>query len=470
MGRPFCFQMLLTLTLTRPPATDLGFLLHKHPERVQEFSLPFGSAHVFYPEASDERCTAALLLDVDPVGVVRRGVRFARLDQYVNDRPYVASSFVSVAISRVFGTALGGRCTARPELPDEMLPLEARLSVLPVTGGEEILQRLFGPLGYELAAVQHPLDERFPDWGASRYHTVHLRGEVRLRELLTHLYVLIPVLDAQKHYWVGEDEVEKLLARGDGWLTAHPDRELIVNRYLKYQRPLTRAALEQLLAEEEPAVDEDAEQRQAEEEAVEEPLRLNEKRHGAVVAVLRASGAKRVLDLGCGSGKLLRALLDEPSFEKIVGVDIVYAALEMAQRRLKLDRLAPRQRERVELFQTALTYRDKRLAGFDAAAVVEVIEHLDAPRLRSFERVVFGEAKPGTVVVTTPNREYNAKFEGLPAGRFRHRDHRFEWTRAEFEAWGGRVAAANGYAVRFLPIGPEDPELGAPTQMAVFES
>ena len=470
MGRPFCFQMLLTLTLTRPPATDLGFLLHKHPERVQEFSLPFGSAHVFYPEASDERCTAALLLDVDPVGLVRRGVRFARLDQYVNDRPYVASSFVSVAISRVFGTALGGRCTARPELPDEMLPLEARLSVLPVTGGEEILQRLFGPLGYELDAVQHPLDARFPDWGASRYHTVHLRGEVRLRELLTHLYVLIPVLDAQKHYWVGEDEVEKLLARGEGWLTAHPDRELIVNRYLKYQRPLTRAALEQLLAEEEPAVDEDAEQREAEEEAVEEPLRLNEKRHGAVVAVLRASGAKRVLDLGCGSGKLLRALLDEPSFEKIVGVDIVYAALEMAQRRLKLDRLAPRQRERVELFQTALTYRDKRLAGFDAAAVVEVIEHLDAPRLRSFERVVFGEAKPGTVVVTTPNREYNAKFEGLPAGRFRHRDHRFEWTRAEFEAWGGRVAAANGYAVGFLPIGPEDSELGAPTQMAVFES
>jgi 3' terminal RNA ribose 2'-O-methyltransferase Hen1 len=325
------------------------------------------------------------------------------------------------------------------------------------------------PLGYELDAVQHPLDERFPEWGASRYHTVHLRGQTRLRDLLTHLYVLIPVLDAQKHYWVGEQEVEKLLGRGEGWLSAHPDRELIVNRYLKYQRPLARAALDQLLAEEEPAVDEDAEEREAEEEAVEEPMRLNEKRHGAVVAVLRASGAKRVLDLGCGSGKLLRALLEEPTFEKVVGVDIVYAALELAHRRLKLERLAPRQRERVELFQSALTYRDKRLAGFDAAAVVEVIEHLDAPRLRSFERVVFGGAKPRTVVVTTPNREYNAKFEGLPAGRFRHRDHRFEWTRAEFEAWGGRVAAEHGYAVRFLPIGPEDADLGAPTQMGVFE-
>ena len=462
--------MLLTLTLNRPPATDLGFLLHKHPARVQEVSLPFGTAHVFYPEVGDERCTAALLLDVDPVGLIRRGVRFARLDHYVNDRPYVASSFLSVALSRVFTTALAGRCNARPALVEEALPFEARLAVVPVAGGEELLARLFEPLGYELDAVQHPLDERFPEWGSSRYHTVHLKGNVRLRELLTHLYVLIPVLDAQKHYWVGEDEVQKLLARGEGWLASHPERELIVNRYLKHQRPLARAALEQLLVDEDPAVDEDADQRAAEEEAVEEPLRLNEKRHGAVVAALRAAGATRVLDLGCGSGKLLQALLADPTFEKIVGVDISYAALEIAQRRLRLDRLAPRQRDRLELFQTALTYRDRRLAGFDAAAVVEVIEHLDEPRLRSFERVVFAHAKPRTVVVTTPNREYNAKFDALPAGRFRHRDHRFEWSRPEFEAWAGRVSAASGYAVRFLPIGPEDPELGAPTQMAVFDA
>src|SRR3954469_11012132 len=327
--------MLLTLTLTRPPATDLGFLLHKHPERVQEFALPFGAAHVFYPEAAEDRCTAALLLDVDPVGLIRRGVRFSRLDQYVNDRPYVASSFLSVALSRVFNTALGGRCSARPELPEEVLPLEARLAVLPVAGGEEILRRLFEPLGYELDAVQHPLDERFPEWGSSRYHTVHLRGHVRLRELLTHLYVLIPVLDAQKHYWVGEDEVQKLLARGEGWLSSHPDRELIVNRYLKYQRPLARAALEQLLGDEVPSIDEDSEQREAEEEAVEAPLRLNDQRHGAVVAALRASRAKRVLDLGCGSGKLLRTLMEDPSFEKVVGVDISYAALEAAKSRLR---------------------------------------------------------------------------------------------------------------------------------------
>lgn len=461
--------MLLTITTTRSPATDLGYLLHKHPDRLQSFSLPFGQAHVFYPEASEDRCTAALLLDVDPVGLIRRGVRFPRLDQYVNDRPYVASSFMSVAIARVFGTALGGTCSARPELPEQPLPLRARLAALPCAGGEGVLRGLFEPLGYVVHAVEHPLDEQFPEWGESRYFTVELEGELRLRELLAHLYVLVPVLDAEKHYWVGEAEVEKLLRRGEGWLAGHPERDLIVNRYLKYQRSLRDEALAKLLVDEDPDPDREQQARQAEEEAVEEPLRLNEQRLGSVVAVLKASGAKRVLDLGCGSGKLIGALMKEPAFAEIVGVDISHRALEIAESRLRLERLAPRQRERVRLFQTALTYRDRRLGGFDAAAAVEVIEHLDEPRLASFERVVFEHARPTAVVVTTPNREYNAKFDGLPAGQFRHRDHRFEWTRRELEDWAGEVAGRFGYGVRFLPIGPEDRALGAPTQMAVFE-
>ena len=461
--------MLLTITLERPPATDLGYLLHKHPERAQEFSLPFGSAHVFYPGATEDRCTAALLLDVDPVGLIRRGVKFPRLDQYVNDRPYVASSFMSVAISRVFGSALAGKCAARPELAAERLPLRARLAVVPCAAGEGLLRRLFEPLGYEVHATNHPLDESFPEWGESRYFTVELAGNVTLAELLSHLYVLIPVLDAEKHYWVGDDEVEKLMRRGEGWLSGHPERELIVNRYLKYQRSLTSEALARLFEDEDADPDRGAAERAAEEEAVEEPLRLNEQRLGAVVAVLRASGVSRVLDVGCGSGKLIAALLKDPAFAEIAGVDISHRALENADSRLRLDRLAPRQRDRVRLFQTALTYRDRRLAGFDAAAVVEVIEHLDVPRLRSFERVLFGEARPGVVVVTTPNSEYNVRFEGLPAGRFRHRHHRLEWTRSEFEDWAGEVAGRFAYGVRFLPVGPEDAEVGSPTQMAVFE-
>lgn len=464
--------MLLTITTTRRPATDLGWLLHKHPGKCQSFELPFGKAHVCYPEASDERCTAALILDIDPVGLVRKlggpsGQNWS-LEQYVNDRPYVASSFLSVAISRVFGTALSGTCKGKQEVADAPLPLEVKLAAVSCRGGEAFLRALFEPLGYTVQARRHALDGKFPEWGESSYYTVELAGSVRLTDLLSHLYVLIPVLDDDKHYWVGEAEVEKLLRHGEGWLAEHPAKEQIARRYLSHRRNLTREALARLTDEDVPDPEAEETSRAREEEKVEKALNLNEQRLGAVLAALRASGAKRVLDLGCGEGKLLQSLIKEKSFEAVTGLDVSVRALEIATRRLKLDRLAPAVRERLKLIHGALTYRDKRLAGFDAAAVVEVIEHLDPPRLAAFERVLFEFAKPATVVLTTPNIEYNAKFENMPAGKLRHKDHRFEWTRAEFWAWAEAVAGRFGYSVRFLPVGEEDPQLGAPTQMAVF--
>lgn len=464
--------MLLTLTTKVAPATDLGYLLHKSPFRAQSFDLSFGKAHVFYPEAESARCTAALLLEVDPIGLVRgrRGPagEGRTLEQYVNDRPYVASSFLSVAIAEVFGTALSGRCKEKPELAEREIPLEARISVVPCRAGESFLRRLFEPLGYVVDASQRPLDEKHGDWGLSRYFTVKLAGSKRLRDLLAHLYVLLPVLDDDKHYWVSDDEVEKLVRRGEGWLAAHPEREAIANRYLKHQRSLARQALEQLMAEEVPQPDEVAIVHAEEEADIEKRISLNEQRIAAVMAALKQNGAKRVLDMGCGEGQLVRALLKEKSFEEIVGIDVSHRALEIASDRLRLEQMPDKQRERVKLMQGSLTYRDKRLAGYDAAAVVEVIEHLDPPRLASFERALFEFARPGRVIVTTPNAEYNVKFENLPAGRFRHKDHRFEWSRSEFEAWAKIVADRFGYAVHFLPVGPLDAMVGAPTQMAVF--
>lgn len=461
--------MLLTITTTHEPATDLGYLLYKNPARAQSFDLPFGNAHVFYPEATPERCTAALLLDVDPVGLVRgRKSADAPLEPYVNDRPYVASSFLSVAIARVFGTALSGKSKERPELAETPIPLTARIAVVPCREGEDLLRRLFEPLGYAVEAEGYPLDPEFPEWGASRYFTLTLRATTRLADLLRHLYVLVPVLDDAKHYYVGEDEIEKLLRQGEGWLASHPERDLIARRYLRHRMSLTRAALARLTMEEEPDPDAAAEARDAAEQEAEERIGLHEQRLGAVVAALRASGARRVVDLGCGEGRLLRILLNDGQFEEILGMDVSVRALEIARERLRLDRLPPGQRQRIRLIHGSLTYRDPRIEGFDAAAVVEVIEHLDPPRLKAFERVLFEFARPRTVVMTTPNREYNEKFERLQAGAFRHRDHRFEWTRSEFAAWAQAVAERFGYAVRFLPVGPEDPVLGAPTQMGVF--
>ncbi len=374
-----------------------------------------------------------------------------------------------MAIGNVFGSAMSGKSKERQELAEKCIPLEVTLAVLPCRGGEKTLRSLFEPLGYTVKARGYPLDSKFPDWGDSWYFTVTLEGNTRLSQLLTHLYVLIPVLDNDKHYWVGDDEVEKLLRRGEGWLASHPQRDLITSRYLKYRRNLINDALERLVGDEDPAADAAQEAHAQEEVEVERPISLNEQRLGTVLAALKSSGAKRVLDLGCGEGKLLQVLLKERQFEQIVGMDVSFRALEIAKDRLKLDRLSDMQRQRIQLMHGSLMYRDTRLAGFDAAAAVEVIEHLDPPRLAAFERVLFECARPATIVLTTPNAEYNVKWESLPAGALRHKDHRFEWTRAQLQNWAEGMGIRFGYEPRFLPVGPEDAMLGAPTQMAVFQ-
>jgi 3' terminal RNA ribose 2'-O-methyltransferase Hen1 len=465
--------MLLTIRNTQSPATDLGFLLHKHPDHVQTREFPFGNAIVFYPEAAEHACTAAVLLDIDPVGMVRgRGDKGGRgsgpEDQYVNDRPYVASSHLSVVLARWFNAALAGRCERKPELVDLELPLELRLAAVPCHGGEELLRSLFEPLGYEVDAVRHPLDEHMPLLGPSRLFTVTLRARRRLRDALTHIYVLVPVLDDRKHYYVGDAEVEKLLRHGEGWLERHPARELIAQRYLAHQRGLVREAIARLTAEDQPDEEAAAANKDEQEASIERPISLNERRLDAVFEALKASGAARVLDLGCGEGRLLRRLLADRQFSEIVGLDVASRSLDLAESRLKLGRLVEKQQERIRLLHGSLMYRDARLHGFDAAAVVEVIEHLDPPRLRAFERVLFECARPAVIVLTTPNAEYNVMWPSLPAGRFRHQDHRFEWTRAEFQTWAGDVASRCEYSVTFLPVGDEHERVGPPTQMAVF--
>lgn len=460
--------MLLTLTTTHSPATDLGFLLHKNPARIHELDLAFGRALVFFPEATEERCTAALLLELDPIRLSRRRASEPSLEPYVNDRPYVTSSFLSGALAEAFSTAFGGRSKERPELAATAIPLAADLPVVPCRGGQDLLHRLFEPLGYRVGAERLPLDPSFPEWGDSPYYHLRLEATCRLQDLLRHLYLLIPVLDDRKHYWVGEGEIEKLVERGRDWLPSHPERELILARALRHRKSLTRLALERLLGEDAP-VDERQAERDAIERNLEHGLRLNDQRYAAVRDELVRLGARRVLDLGCGEGRLLRLLLRERQFEHLVGVDASLRAIEIAHERLGLAEASPKLRERVALLHGALTYRDRRLEGFDAAVLVEVVEHLDRPRLSALERVVFGLARPGSVVVTTPNRDYNALFENLAEGKFRHPDHRFEWNRAELAEWAESVATQHGYTVRFGGIGEEHPELGSPTQLAVFE-
>ena len=461
--------MLFSLSTTHRPATDLGYLLAKRPGRTQSFDVGFGAVHITWPEATDERATMAMLLDIDPIGLVRGKAgqhQDGPLAAYVNDRPYVSSSFFSVALSKVLSSAMNGNCRDRAQLVEVAIPLTAELHVVSCKGGAHLIEQMFGPLDFQIEATRLPRDSEHPEWGESSLYTLKLSATKTLSTFLRQLYVLLPVLDDAKHYWVGENEVQKLLDKGEGWLEGHPRKALITKRYLKHRRGLANQALRQL-------VDEKAEplediQRDVGERAHEKPLKLNEVRLKAVVELLTQTGARRVLDLGCGEGKLVERLLKVPQFNEIVGVEVSARALEVAERRMDRHNVPLNWQHRHKLIHGSLTYRDSRLDGYDAAAVVEVIEHIDEERLDAFAAALFGGARPRVVVLTTPNVSYNELFESLSAGKMRHSDHRFEWTRAQFQDWCVWVCEKYGYTATFHPIGPVHETLGAPTQMGVL--
>ncbi|QBJ98096.1 3' terminal RNA ribose 2'-O-methyltransferase Hen1 [Rhodococcus sp. ABRD24] len=459
-------SVLLTLTATAtdevPDASDLGYLLHKHPDRVQTFELSVGTATVLYPESTRARCTAALLLDVDPIELARskfrRGSDGFALGQYVNDRPYAGSSMLAVALSRVFKSALAGVCKTHPDLVDVAMPLQIKIPAMPARGGADLPGRLFGPLGWDVTAVPLPLDETIPQWGDADYVRLELSGTTTLSAALRHLYVLLPVLDDVKHYWVGEEEVDKLVRMAGEWLAGHPETGLIASRYLAHRRELVSSVVDRLTDD---PVDQNA-------DAPTPDTSLAQLRQDAVLTTLEKLGAARVVDLGCGEGRLLGAMLARPSFTRIVGVDVSDSALRRAERRLGVDELPDGQRDRVAVLQSSATYRDARLRGFDAVVLMEVVEHVDESRLPALVQSVFGDMRPRVVLVTTPNAEYNALYPNLGAGAFRHPDHRFEYTRTQFEIWAAGLAVTHGYDVSFSGIGELDETHGTPTQMAVF--
>lgn len=459
--------MQIEITLLAPKdaeysARDLGFLLHKHPDHVHGKTTSAGEATIFFSEVSQTRTTAVLHLEVDPVGLVRGKNQQSDglLAQYVNDRPYVANSFLSVAMGRSYAQTIAGKSKERQALADQALDFEVRVRPLALSGNVELLEQLFAPLGYR---VQSPTEI-----DQNGVIDLRLSAKLRLSDLLKHLYVLIPVLDNFKHYYIAREEIDKLLDKGDGWLADHPAKELITRRALKHRRSLANLALARL-EETAPVAEEEDTPKEKPEETLEKPLRLHEVRLDAVANILRQRGVRSVLDLGCGEGKLIGRLIKERGLDRIVGVDPSVRTLEAAHRKLRLHQAGDAMAERVSLQMGSLTYGDRRWKGFDAATLVEVIEHIEPHRLSALTLSLFADARPDLVIITTPNREYNVLFETMKENQLRHADHRFEWTRAEFEAWASDAASDNGYIVDFATLGPVDDTHGAPSQMAIFK-
>ncbi len=466
--------MFVTLTCHAPNAPELGHLLGKHPGSVFERAFSAGTVWVFYPEVADDYLTIAMVAEVDPVGLVRGPASLSSIDQYVNDRPYVASSLTSVALKVAFSSAMSGKTRQHEERLTEKVRWVVSLPVIACDAGESLIKRIFEPLGYTVAVTRLPLDPHFPAWGQADLYGVQLEGEQTVQDVLSHLYVLLPVLDNSKHYSVGDDEIDKLIDHGGAWLASHPARDQITRRYLRFKRAYVDSALARLVEEEQKAAgEEEAEEEKEAEKQTPSPLLeavkgLHEQRLNAVMAAVREVDARSLADLGCGEGRLVSLALKEPNLERILGMDVSSDALKLAHRRLHVDSMPAAQKARLQLVQGSLLYRDQRLEGFDVAALVEVIEHLDPPRLAAMERVIFEYARPRRVVITTPNREYNVRWESL-GQKLRHSDHRFEWTRAECQAWAERIAARYPYRARWQGLGPEDPEVGTPSQLLIFD-
>jgi hypothetical protein len=296
---------------------------------------------------------------------------------------------------------MSGRCDARPELAARPIALDIRIPALPRRGGAALAERFFCPLGWTVDARPVPLDPELPSWGDSRYVDLRLQEELRLADALNHLHVLLPVLDDAKHYSVGSDEVDKLIRAGEGWLGAHPEKELISGRYLAHRKLLMNAALERLAEVDgadllDGAVAEVGDDSPAAVEADRPVSTCDTASYGGdrrTAGNRRAAGGGPRLRRGrTGRGAAGGFVVRRGRRDRCLGpngpsaIPTRLRALTSAERRLHVAEMSDRQRERLRLFQSSVTYADERLAGLDAAVLTEVAEHVDPPRCRPSRR------------------------------------------------------------------------------------
>lgn len=440
--------MLMTITCKGSDAQDLSWLLHKRPDRFQAFNLPYGTAYVFFPEYSDNKCIVTLLLDVESSGLNDICKAKDGEFQYVNPRQYLSGSLLSGAITKVFASAIKGVCEEKPELVDKVFNYEMEITSFSCRLNPDYIEKLFLPLGYEIDFTKP--SGQYSEI-AQQFGNLKLIARTTLQKLLSQLFILLPVFDRQLHFWIGESQLEKFIRHSTGWLENHPEKSFIINEYFWPASELKYRVLEYFNAI--PSADEKA-------------PGLNALRQEEIINSLIRHDATSILDLGCGNGSLLELLAQEKRFSKIAGMDI--AARNIDEARKKLCSPGRRLCEAEYVFVGSLTYKDKRISNYDALVLSEVIEHFELERMVLVMKNIFEHAKPRLFIMTTPNKAYNIEYL-LKYDEIRHPDHRHEFNEEEFTSFCQKFASQYNYELEMSSIGEKLPELGAPTLMGIFK-
>lgn len=451
--------MQLTIKAIGENSRVISYLLSKNPSNLYDRDEKGSRVRLVYTAFTEEETELLIYVTPDPVELVRNSPNTFDITQYINDREFAVSSLFCSYIKSALATALNGK----PK--DDFIKwvdykFDLILGFGPVASDlpDAVIESIFTPIGYEVKIERGITDYSFKLKSRSSARYINLTGRQTLQNAIRHLFILIPVLDNYKHYYMDKSEVDKLERYGTGWLDDHPMRDLIIKRALKFKELISEVASpkkEDLL--------------QGDSEPVEESeikVRLNEQRYQTIVDIVTKLPQKEtVVDFGSGEGKLSVRLGFIPGVKEVLAVEPSQVSQLRAIRKIDKVRssegfVAPTQ------VWGSLFYFDTRLCDKDVMILSEVIEHIDEYRLAPIIETVFAQYSPKTLIINTPNYEYNVVFE--MKDNLRHSDHRFEWTREQFSLWCKELGARYNYSVNIGGIGEEDTDHGFPTQIAIF--
>ena len=494
--------MYLTVKAAGPHAGMISHLLAKNPHNRYERNEKGARVRLIYSAFAEEKIEFTIFATPDPIDLVKGSPHSYDITQYINDREFVVSSLFCSYIRPALGTALNGKPKADyADWVEHVFPLEVTFGPVASNLPDAVIESLFTALGYEADIERGAAEYTFDLKSRSSVRNIRVSGQATLQQMLRQLFILMPVLDDYKHYYIGTEEIDKLQRYGEGWLQDHPQQELIIKRALRFapliadyrklagdnvqkaavnlldtnttdtdantlQQPGNEQITTGITASQQGEADTLSSSADVQETAV-PPIRLNELRYQAIVDQVSSLPRRRsVVDFGAGEGKLSVRLAGIEGVEQVYAVEpSAYAGLRALERFGKLERegqqIVPR------LVTGSLFYRDDQWAGQDVIILCEVIEHINEHRLPQVMATLLDEYHPETLIMTTPNREYNAVYE-MEEQEIRHTDHRFEWTRAEWADHCQDWVSGRPYEVSLHGIGDISEIHGQPTQMAVF--